>query len=210
MHYSNFFTNRPTPEIAEDLLGRTLSYNNGSEILSGTIVEAEAYVGSRDRAAHSYGGRRSQANEGLYGPGGTLYIYAQRQYFFFDVATQEKDIGQGVLIRAIDPLTGIETMIKNRHGKDGVLLTNGPAKLMQAFGITSRKWDQHFISESPFEIDLNHKRKIKKIAALPRIGINQSDPVWAKKPLRFIVSGNPYVSDMKKRDIDPDFGFDKD
>lgn len=210
MDYSNFFINRPTPEIAKDLLGRTLSYNNGSEVLSGTIVEAEAYVGSQDRAAHSYGGRRTQANEGLYGPGGTLYIYAQRQYFFFDVATQEKDIGQGVLIRAIDPLTGIETMVKNRHGKDGVLLTNGPAKLMQAFGVTSRKWDQHLISESPFEIDLNHKRKIKKIMALPRIGINQSDPIWAKKPLRFIVSGNPYVSDMKKRNIDPDFGFDKD
>lgn len=209
MDYNNFFINRPTPEIAKDLLGRTLSYNNGSEILSGTIVEAEAYVGPKDRAAHSYGGHRSPANEGLYGPGGTLYIYAQRQYFFFDVATQEKDTGEGVLIRAIDPISGIDTMIKNRHGKDGVLLTNGPAKLMQAFGVTSRKWDCHPIAESPFDIDLSSKKKIKKIAAVPRIGINQSDPLWAQKPLRFIVSGNPYVSDMKKKDIDPDFGFDK-
>ncbi|MBP2057479.1 DNA-3-methyladenine glycosylase [Lactobacillus colini] len=209
MDYSNFFINRTTPEIARDLLGRTLSYNTGSEILSGIIVEAEAYVGSKDRAAHSYGGHRSPANEGLYGPGGTLYIYAQRQYFFFDVATQEKDIGQGVLIRAIHPLSGINTMIKNRHGKSGVLLTNGPAKLMQAFGITSRKWDCHFIGESPFDIDLSSKKKIKHISAVARVGINQSDPIWAKKPLRFIVSGNPYVSDIKKKDIDPDFGFDK-
>lgn len=66
MNYEDFFTNRSTSEISKDLLGRTLSFNNGNEILSGTIVEAEAYVGVKDRAAHSYGGRRSQANEGLY------------------------------------------------------------------------------------------------------------------------------------------------
>ncbi|MBD5429380.1 DNA-3-methyladenine glycosylase [Lactobacillus sp.] len=209
MNHSNFFVNRPTAEIAQYLLGRTLSYNNGSEILSGIIVEAEAYLGPKDRAAHSYGGHRSPANEGLYGPGGTLYIYAQRQYFFFNVATQEKDIGQGVLIRAIHPISGIETMIKNRHGKNGVLLTNGPAKLMQAFGVTSRRWNRHSLEESPFDINLSSKKKIKNIQAIPRIGINQSDPLWAQKPLRFIVSGNPYVSDIKKRDIDPDFGFDK-
>ena len=131
MNYKDFFTNRSTSEISKDLLGRTLSFNNGKEILSGRIVEAEAYVGVKDRAAHSYGGRRSQANEGLYRPGGSLYIYSQRQYFFFDVACQEEGEPQGVLIRAIDPITGIETMTKNRNGKTGRLLTNGPAKMMQ-------------------------------------------------------------------------------
>lgn len=207
MNYFNFFTNRSTAEIAQDLLGRSLSYDNGNEILAGTIVETEAYVGVKDRAAHSFNGRRSQANEGLYRTGGTIYIYSQRQYFFFDVATQEKDEPQGVLIRAIDPFQGIDTMIKNRHGKSGILLTNGPAKLMQAFGITSRKWDLHPLEDSPFAIDIEHKRKIRKIEALPRVGINQSDPFWAEKKLRFIVAGNPFVSDIKKKDITENNGF---
>lgn len=209
MNYSEFFTNRPTAEIAKDLLGRTLSFNNGKEVLAGTIVETEAYLGPNDRAAHSYNGRRSQANEGLYCPGGHLYIYSQRQYFFFDVATQEKDNPQGILVRAIEPITGLETMIKNRHGKDGVLTTNGPGKMMQAFGIDSRKWDLVALEDSPFSIDLNHKRPIEKILALPRVGINQSDPKWAQEKLRFIVAGNPYVSDMKKKDMKITHGFDK-
>ncbi|CCI81438.1 DNA-3-methyladenine glycosylase [Lactobacillus hominis] len=207
MDTNSFFINRPTAEIARDLLGRTLSFDNGQEILSGTIVEAEAYVGVKDRAAHSYNGRRSQANEGLYRAGGTLYIYSQRQYFFFDVATQKEDEPQGVLIRAIEPETGIETMIKNRHGKIGTLLTNGPGKMMQAFGITSRKWDLHRLEDSPFAIDLNNKKDIEKIIALPRVGVSQADPYWAKKNLRFIVSGNPYVSDIKKKDIKENHGF---
>ena len=209
MNYEDFFTNRSTSEISKDLLGRTLSFNNGNEILSGTIVEAEAYVGVKDRAAHSYGGRRSQANEGLYRPGGSLYIYSQRQYFFFDVATRVQNEPQGVLIRAIDPTLGIETMIKNRHGKDGVLLTNGPAKMMQAFGIHDKNWNLHFLSDSPFAIDLDdrHKKIPQEIIAAARVGINQSDPVWANKKLRFYVAGNPYVSDMKKRNYETNNGW---
>ncbi|QNQ81057.1 DNA-3-methyladenine glycosylase [Lactobacillus sp. PV034] len=207
MNYDSFFKNRPTEIIAQDLLGRTLSFNNGKEILSGTIVETEAYLGQKDRAAHSYNGRRSQANEGLYRSGGTLYIYAQRQYFFFDVATQEENIPEGVLIRAIDPISGIKTMEANRNHKTGILLTNGPAKMMQAFGIDSRKWDLHSLAQSPFDIDLNHKKPIEEIKAVPRVGINQSDPYWAKKELRYIVAGNPYVSDIKKKDFKKNHGF---
>lgn len=97
-------------------------------------------------------------------------------------------------------------MTKNRNGKTGRLLTNGPGKMMQALGITSRKWDLSRLEDSPFDIDINHKRKIEKIIALPRVGINQSDPEWAQKKLRFIVAGNPYVSDIKKK-ISKNHGF---
>jgi len=134
MDYTTYFTQNTTDKITKDLIGRPLIFNNG-EKLGGYIVEAEAYMGKKDRAAHSYAGRRSQANEGLYRRGGTIYIYSQRQYFFFDVACQEENEPQGVLVRAIEPIWGIDTMIKNRSGKQGVLLTNGPAKMMQAFGI---------------------------------------------------------------------------
>src|SRR5699024_288529 len=132
MNYTEFFTNRSTGEISKDLLGRSLSYNNGKEILSGTIVEAEAYVGIQACAVISYGGRRTPASACLYCQGGSLYIDSPRLCFFFDVSCQEECEPQGVLIRAIDPLTGIDTMIKNRSGKTGPLLTNGPGKMMQA------------------------------------------------------------------------------
>lgn len=209
MNYAEYFTNRSTNEITRDLIGRPLTFNDGQEKLGGYIVEAEAYMGKLDRAAHSYGGHRSPANEGLYRTGGTIYIYAQRQYFFFDVACQEENEPQGVLVRAIDPAWGIDFMIKNRNGKSGVLITNGPAKMMQAFGIHDKNWNLHFLSDSPFTIDLadNHKRIAQKIIADKRVGINQSDPIWANKKLRYYVAGNPYVSDMKKRDYASNNGW---
>lgn len=209
MNYSDYFTNRPTDEITRDLVGRSLIYDNEKEKLGGYIVEAEAYMGKNDRAAHSYGGHRSPANEGLYRRGGTIYIYAQRQYFFFDVACQEENEPQGVLIRAIEPIWGIDTMIKNRSGKSGVLLTNGPAKMMQAFGIHDKNWNLHFLSDSPFKIDLedDHRKPAQEIIADKRVGINQSDLVWANKKLRYYVAGNPYVSDMKKRNYAKNNGW---
>ena len=209
MNYTNYFTNRPTDEITRDLIGRLLIYNEGKEKLRGYIVEAEAYMGKDDRAAHSYGGHRSPANEGLYRRGGTIYIYAQRQYFFFDVACQEENEPQGILIRAIEPVWGIDTMIKNRNGKSGVLLTNGPAKMMQAFGIHDKNWNLHFLSDSPFIIDLEdkHRKPAQEIIADKRVGINQSDPIRANKKLRYYVAGNPYVSDMKKRNYAKNNGW---
>ena len=73
--------------------------------------------------------------------------------------------------------------------------------MMQAFGIHDKNWNLHFLSDSPFIIDLddNHKRIAQEIIADKRVGINQSDPVWANKKLRFYVAGNPYVSDIKKK-----------
>ena len=209
MDYSTYFTRYSTDKIAKDLIGRMLTFTKNDQTLGGYIVETEAYMGVKDRAAHSYGGRRSSANEGLYGPGGNLYIYSQRQYFFFDVACQAAGEPQGVLVRAIEPVLGIKQMKNNRHGKTGVLLTNGPGKMMQALGITSRKWDLVSLDDSPFAIDLDnsHQKKAKNTVASARIGINQSDPAWAKDPLRFYVAGNPYVSDMKKRNYDKNNGW---
>ena len=93
MDYRNFFTGRPTSEICRDLIGRPFYYQAGGEKIGGYIVESEAYLGIYDRAAHSYGGRRSHANEGLWRAGGTIYIYSQRQYVFFD-RSEERRVGK--------------------------------------------------------------------------------------------------------------------
>lgn len=211
MDYLTYFTSGKTAAITKDLIGRPLTYNDGSQCLGGYIVEAEAYLGKKDRAAHSYGGHRSPANEGLYREGGTIYIYAQRQYFFFNVATQEYNEPQGILIRAIQPVWGLDQMVKNRGGKSGVLLTSGPAKMMQAFGIHDKKWNLHTLTDSPFQIDLNdqHQRRAKQIKTSARIGVSQSEREWANKKLRYYVAGNPYVSQMKKRDYQSDYGWEQ-
>ena len=100
-------------------------------------------------------------------------------------------------------------MIKNRGGKDGVLLTNGPAKMMQAFGIHDKKWNLHFLTDSPFKIDLDnsHKKLAKEIKTSARIGVSQSELEWANKKLRYYVAGNPYVSRMKKSAYQKDNGW---
>ena len=95
MDYRNFFTGRPTSEICRDLIGRPFYYQAGGERIGGYIVEAEAYLGVKDRAAHSFGGRRSQANEGLWRAGGTIYIYAQRQYVFSTWPARKKATPRG-------------------------------------------------------------------------------------------------------------------
>lgn len=203
----SFFQNRSTAEIARDLLGRVLTYDSPNGLVGGLIVETEAYLGPTDRAAHSYGGHRSPANEGLYCVGGSLYIYSRRQYYFLDISTQEKDNPEGILIRAIQPTIGQEIMLANRI-KGGFELTNGPGKFMQAFGVVDKSADLLLLTDSPFTVNLDHKKTPNTIAASPRIGINASDATWANAPLRFYVSGNPFVSRLRKRDYDlANFGW---
>ena len=187
--YTSFFKSATTPELARQLLGKTLTYQTLNGLVGGLIVETEAYVGAQDRAAHSFGNRRTPSNEGLYGPGGSLYIYSQRQYFFFDIATQEQDNPEGILIRAIQPTLGLEIMEQNRQ-KHGFDLTNGPGKLMQAFGVTDKSENLRKLAESRFAIDFKNYRIPEEIIATPRIGISQAEPYWAEIPLRFVVAGN--------------------
>ena len=198
----DFFTNRPTEIIAQDLLGRQLTYESPSGILGGLIVETEAYLGATDRAAHSFNNKRTPHSEGLYRVGGTLYIYAQRQYFFLDIATQEENEPQGILIRAIQPNLGIEQMELNRKQELSPNLTNGPAKLMQAFGLKNKNDNLVFLDDSPFAIDLTNKIIPQEISASPRVGRNQTDERWANAPLRFTVAHNPYLSRILKAEMD--------
>lgn len=203
----SYFTNQPTETIAKDLLGRMLTYQTSDGLVGGKIVEVESYLGAKDRAAHSYGGRETSSNAGLFKTGGSIYIYSQRQYFFFDVATQAAGVPEGILIRAIEPTVGLDILEQNR-AKHGFELTNGPGKMMQAFGVTDKSENLKSLDESKFAIDLSAKSTPNEIIATSRIGINQSDPMWAEAKLRFIVGGNPYVSKIKKAEIDFDnFGW---
>lgn len=197
----DFFDHRPTDTIAQDLLGKTLLYHGPSGTVGGLIVETEAYLGQRDTAAHAYQGHRSKANEPLYGVPGTIYIYQRHGQYCFDIATQPKDNPQGVLIRGLQPTIGLKQMQKNRPRPTPYELTNGPGKLMQALGIQDKTLNLLQMDEAPLTIDLAQQKRPEHIVDSARIGVRKNGS-WVDKPLRFYVAGNPYVSKIRKRDMD--------
>ncbi|MBO0468038.1 DNA-3-methyladenine glycosylase [Enterococcus plantarum] len=202
----HFFNTKSTEEIAQFLLGMYLEHETDAGILSGYIVDTEAYLGPEDEAAHSFGLRETPRLKAMYDKLGTIYLYTMHTHLILNMVTQEKGKPQGVMIRAIEPVEGLEQMEANRNGRKEMELSNGPGKLVSALGITKELYGQS-IFDSSLRI-VPEKRKIpKKIISLPRIGIPNKG-IWTERPLRYVVSGNPYISKQRRSDIDQkDFGW---
>lgn len=198
--YQQFFTGRPTVEIARDLLGKLVRYDGPDGMTSGYIVETEAYLGENDSASHAFNGRRTGYSESLYGQPGDIYLYQIRGHYCFDIVVQDQDEPQGILLRAIEPATGVALMTAHRK-MTGVNITNGPGKLVQALGIHSRVLDGQPMEFSPLKVELDRFKIPREIITTARIGVNMEEKDGAK-PQRFIVAGNPYVSGMRKREMD--------
>jgi len=188
-------TNLSTEEVAKQLLGLKLISETPKGITSGWIVETEAYLGSIDRAAHTYKYRKTPRVKAMYDQAGTIYLYSMRGHILLNIVTKEVGNPEAVLIRGIQPDRGFELM-KKRRGQKGYNLTNGPGKLSQAMGITMAEYGRS-ITKPPLYIDFSIQRKPKTILTTPRIGIPNKKE-WTKAPLRFIVEGNPYVSGRNK------------
>lgn len=182
----NFFK-RKTVIVAQELLGKELVLKNGKIILSGIIVETEAYH-QNDPASHSYCGITNR-NKVMFGPPGFAYVYfIYGMHYCFNVVTEPAGCGGAVLIRALEPIQGITYMEKHRQTKNFKNLTNGPAKLTQAFGIT-RKFNNVDLVKSSLGIYSRPLKKFKIIKA-PRIGISKAH----QELLRFYIQDNPFVS----------------
>ncbi len=152
------------------------------------IVETEAYIGKKDRAAHSYGGRRTKRNEIEYGIGGHVYIYmVYGLHYQLNFVTAGKDEPECVLIRALEPTDGIDAMKKFRHQKDERNLANGPGKLCQALHLDRSLYGHDLCAKgSKFYIeDRGVKVLPGRIKKGPRIGIDYAGPYWAKVHWRF-------------------------
>jgi DNA-3-methyladenine glycosylase len=189
-----FYTRSNVVTVARDLLGKLLvvSAHNGKRV-SGTIVEVEAYRGPHDRAAHSYGGRRTKRTETMYGIGGTAYVFfVYGMYNQFNIVTNVEDAPHAVLIRAIEPVEGIEVMRKRRLGQPDHNLTNGPGKLCIAMGI-DRKLDAADLLGNRVWLEQERTIPRSQIASGPRIGIDYAEE-WIEKPWRFWIRDNPFVS----------------
>jgi DNA-3-methyladenine glycosylase len=192
---SRSFYLRPTLVVARDLLGKFLVRHYKGVKLIGMIVETEAYRGTIDPAAHTYRGK-TKRNEVMFWGGGHLYVYfTYGMHFCANVVTGKKESGEAVLIRAIEPIGGIETMVKNRFGSRLTAdelprrLSDGPAKLCEAMAIgraqngTDLWGDMIYILNAPAIGSSGIERTT-------RIGIAQgTEKLW-----RFSVKGNKWVS----------------
>ncbi len=190
------FVGSSTIETAQALLGQLLRFDSPQGLVSGYIVETEAYVGSEDEAAHSFQYKRTPKLESMYAIGGTIYIYTMHTHKMLNIVTKEIGEPQAVLIRALEPLENEELMMVNRN-KLGVELTNGPGKLTKALGITTELNGK--VLGDGLEIVSGAEREPATISQSARIGIPNKGK-WTAEPLRFFVGGHPYVSQMKKSD----------
>lgn len=189
------FYRRELISVARDLLGKMLVKSNGREFLAGKIVEVEAYDGDLDEAAHSYGGI-TKRNEIMFEAGGYLYVYfTYGAHHCCNVVTGKKGQGTAVLIRAVEPVLGLERLIKNRFGrklkneKELINLTSGPGKICAAFRIERKHSGADLMGKEIFILD-GEKIKSKDIGVSKRIGITRSVDL----PWRFFIKNNPYLS----------------
>ena len=202
MNVQKYFESGKTMDLAQDMLGHTFTYKSDEGTFSGLIVETEAYLGPIDMAAHSYNGRHTPANDPLYQAGGTIYIYSIHSWLDMDISIQTAGTPNGILIRALQPIEGIEQMEVNRN-RTGFETTNGPAKWMAAFGIKDKSLSGTKLNENNFIFSAKKVQTPQNILATPRIGVRNKEP-WTSKNMRFIVEGNPYVSKLPKRDMNLD------
>ena len=196
----------PAAQLARYLLGHILVHQTDQGVTAGRIVETEAYLGMEDAAAHAYRGE-SERTRALFGPAGYSYIYLSYGiHYCFNVTAGMPGDGQGVLIRALEPVAGIGLMQQRRglpvrtdssdaDATPSIMLTNGPGKLVQAMGIHKGLYG-HDLTQPPLYLSVGSVSD-DQVKVGPRIGISKA----AELPLRYWVKGSMFVSKLNKRDI---------
>lgn len=194
----SFYRQKNVCRIARLLVGKILVSSLDNRITAGRIVETEAYNGVTDKASHAWNGRRTNRTEIMFGEAGVAYVYlCYGIHHLCNIVTNVAEIPHAVLIRAVEPLIGIEHMLK-RTGKTKPdhSLTRGPGNVSKAMGIHTQHTGTSFLGDELFIVEDGLKVKPSKIIATPRIGVDYAgDDAWL--PYRFILKDNPYVSGKK-------------
>lgn len=194
------FYNRDSILVAKELLGKVLVHEIGGQRTSAKIVEAEAYMGFEDKAAHSYGGKRTSRVEVMYGSPGFSYIFMiYGMYYCFNIVTNEKENPQAVLIRAAEPLEGMEWMAQRRFKQSYEQLTksqrrgltNGPGKLCDALSF-DRSFNGIDLCGNEVYVEEGKNERFS-IVTTKRIGVDYAEEA-RDYPWRFYIADNEYVS----------------
>lgn len=195
----SFYNRKNVVQIAKELLGKIVVTNIEGFITSGRIVETEAYVGITDKASHSFNGRRTARNEIMYAAPGTAYIYiCYGMHQMLNIVTNEKEIPDAILIRAIEPIKGIETMLEITGKKTlDRTLTRGPGNVGKALGIFTRHSGARLLDNEIYLLDDGSVISEKDLGISKRIGV-ESAGADSLLPYRFYVKGNKYVSGKNK------------
>jgi len=185
------FYEQPTVEVARQLLGKYLVRKHPDGLTLGRIVETEAYVGPEDKACHAARGRTART-ETMFGPAGHAYVYfIYGFYYCLNIVTEEKDFPSAVLIRAVEPLDGIELMKVRRRTENLHNLASGPGKLCQAFAIDKSLNGADVCGKILYVEDRGEPAP--KILARPRVGVDYAGK-WKDKPWRFLIGGSEFIS----------------
>ncbi len=189
------FYDRPPVVVAQELLGKLLWRETAEGVVGGRIVETEAYLGGEDPAAHSYRGKNNR-NAVMFGPPGFLYVYSIHSRYCMNAVTEEEHKPTAVLIRACEPLFGVELM-QRRRGKERLTdLTTGPARLCESLAIDRRwnGWDLTHGKEIWIAADPNPLSTSPPVVVTPRIGVTSAKD----ERLRFCYAEHPFVSGPKR------------
>ena len=192
------FYQRPAVQVAPELLGKLLVHETAEGTAAGMIVEAEAYAGPDDDGAHSFGGRRTERTRIQYGEGGFAYVFGiYGMHWCFNAVTNGRDKPEVVLIRALEPVQGIELMKKRRQTEKTEALCSGPGKLCAALGISRAQYGLDLCSH-PLYISEYRDIPAEEILLSPRINIdyaeNYRDKLW-----RCYIKSNRCVSKTARR-----------
>ena len=190
----SFYEREDVVKIARELLGKYLFTQIDGHLSGGKIVETEAYNGRTDKACHAYK-RRTHRTEVMYQSGGIAYVYlCYGIHHLFNVVTNQSGLADAILIRAMEPVVGLETMY-NRYGRFKSRVSNGPGKLSKALGISTDLNGEDLIGDKIF-IAAHISEKSPKIAADTRIGVDYAEED-ALLPWRFFIEENDWVSKQR-------------
>lgn len=194
----SFYTRKDVVKIAKELLGKVLVTEFDGVRTSGMIVETEAYAGVTDKASHAYGNRRTNRTEVMFAHGGAAYVYlCYGIHHLFNVVTNVADTPHAILLRGIEPLEGIDTMLYRRNKvKLQPSLTAGPGAMSMALGIHTTHTGVSLQGPQIYIEDRGIKINSKDIVAATRVGVAYAADD-ALRPYRFYIKDNPFVSKGK-------------
>lgn len=190
------FYTQPTLTVAKNLLGKYLIHHTPQGKLVGRIMETEAYIGPGDKASHAYRGKITERNKAEFLIGGHVYIYlVYGMYWQLNISTSGHNTPECILLRALEPIEGLEHMKQIRYNKTIRNLTNGPGKLCAAMKLDKTFYGVDLVKNNELYLeDRGDGVDAKDIVASSRIGIDYAGPYWAHKKWRFYVRNNLFVS----------------